>query len=54
MNHNVLFVVTTCFSFSVTKETGSNNTDTPGSIGPSWSVPEDKNVENSIEREVRL
>ena len=54
MNHNVLGFVTNSFSFSVTKETGSNITDTPGSIGLSQSVPEDKNVDNNTEREARL
>ena len=47
-----MYIITNGFSSSVTKETGSNITDTPGSI--SQYVPEDESVENSTEREVRL
>ena len=49
-----LYIVTNGFSSSVTKETRSNITDTPGSIGIPQYIPENESVENSIEREVRL
>ena len=39
---------------SLTKETGSNITDTPGSIGLPQNVSGDENIDNSTEREVRL